>query len=103
MSADLTLNLPTADRDFLVALFNEHVPGVHVWAYGSRVSGRGHPGSDLDLVLRLDTGPISGKILGSLRDIIKDSRLPFGVDLHDWSVLPPAFQAEIEKKHIVFV
>ena len=30
----------------------ERLPGVEVWAYGSRVSGLSHDASDLDLVLR---------------------------------------------------
>ncbi len=33
------------------ALLREHLPDVEVWAYGSRVNGRSHDGSDLDLVL----------------------------------------------------
>ena len=36
----------------LEEILREHVPGVEVWAYGSRVSGHSHGGSDLDLVLR---------------------------------------------------
>ena len=34
-------------------MLREHVPNAEVWAYGrSRVNGRCHSGSDLDLVLR---------------------------------------------------
>ena len=33
-------------------LLDERLRGVEVWAYGSRVSGRSHDASDLDLVLR---------------------------------------------------
>ena len=43
------LALPRRYRDQLEALLSEHVPGVEVWAYGSRVNGRSHDGSDLDL------------------------------------------------------
>lgn len=35
-----------------VALLGQHVPQAEVWAYGSRVNGGAHEGSDLDLVLR---------------------------------------------------
>ena len=31
------------------ALLREHVPDVDVWAYGGRVNGRSHDGSDLHL------------------------------------------------------
>ena len=46
------LHLPARYRAQLDALFREHLPNVEVWAYGSRVDGRSHDGSDLDLVLR---------------------------------------------------
>ena len=39
-------------RRALEALLQKHLPDVEVWAYGSRVNGRSHDGSDLDLVLR---------------------------------------------------
>ena len=40
-----------AEED-IEALLREHVPGIEVWAYGSRVNGESHDASDLDLVLR---------------------------------------------------
>ena len=46
------LHLSPKHRAVLEALLREHMPGVEVWAYGSRVDGRSHDGSDLDLVLR---------------------------------------------------
>lgn len=36
----------------LQQLLARHVPEAEVWAYGSRVTGGAHEGSDLDLVLR---------------------------------------------------
>jgi hypothetical protein len=39
------LDLPRRYRDQIEALLREHAPGVEVWAYGSRVSGRSHKGS----------------------------------------------------------
>ncbi len=45
------LRLSERHRNILTALLREHLPGVEVWAYGSRVNDRGHEGSDLDLVL----------------------------------------------------
>ena len=53
-------------RRILEALLRSHLPGIEVWAYGSRVNTRGHDGSDLDLVLRgpglkkLPTGQSAG-------------------------------------------
>ena len=56
------LHLSARHRASIEALVRKHVPGVEVWAYGSRVSGRSHDGSDLDLVLR---GPGLGRIEAS--------------------------------------
>ena len=36
------LALPRRYRDQLEALLREHVPGVEVWAYGSRVNGESY-------------------------------------------------------------
>ena len=46
------LHLLPRHRERLEALLCEHLPDVEVWAYGSRVNGQSHDGSDLDLVLR---------------------------------------------------
>ena len=46
------LHLRPRHRERLEALLREHLPDVEAWAYGSRVNGRSHDGSDLDLVLR---------------------------------------------------
>ena len=46
------MHLSGRHRRALEALLREHLPDVEVWAYGSRVNGLGHEGSDLDLVLR---------------------------------------------------
>ncbi len=46
------LHLSAKHRRSLESLLREHLPHVEVWAYGSRVTGRSHDGSDLDLVLR---------------------------------------------------
>ena len=46
------IHLKRKQRQELEALLQEDLPNVEVWAYGSRVNGRSHGGSDLDLVLR---------------------------------------------------
>ena len=50
------LDLPRRCREELEAMLREHVPNAGVRAYGrSRVNGRCHSGSDLDLALRNPT------------------------------------------------
>lgn len=43
------LRLAAPHRALLLQLLAQHVPAADVWAYGSRVSGGAHDGSDLDL------------------------------------------------------
>ena len=83
-------------------LLEERLPGVEVWAYGSRVSGRSHDASDLDLVLRSPgLQPIPARELAAFTEALRDSNIPFLVDAHDWARLPDMFQREIEREHVV--
>ena len=88
----------------LEALLKEHLPGVDVWAYGSRVNGRSHDGSDLDLVLR---GPglkeIPSRELEDFQEAVRESNIPFLVDGCDWARLPERVQREIERNYVPLV
>ena len=96
------LHLQPKHREVLEALLREHLPGVEVWAYGSRVSGKSHDGSDLDLVLR---GPGLAEIpidqLGDFEEAVRESTIPFLVEARDWSRLPERFHREIAQDHVV--
>ena len=96
------LDLPRRYRGQLEALLREYLPGVEVWAYGSRVNGRSHDGSDLDLVLR---GPGLQEIpVGQVADFeeaMRDSSIPFLVEARDWARLPERFHREIERGYVV--
>ena len=98
------LHLQPKHREVLEALLREHLPDVEVWAYGSRVSGRSHDGSDLDLVLR---GPGLKEIpigqLGDFEEAVRESSIPFLVEARDWARLPERFHREIECDHLVLV
>ena len=96
------LHLSPRHREKLAALLREHLPGVEVWAYGSRVNGRSHDGSDLDLVLRgpgLQAVPLEQ--LGDFTDAVRESPLPFLVEARDWTRLPARFHAEVERSYVV--
>ena len=96
------LHLSPRHREKLAALLREHLPGVEVWAYGSRVNGRSHDGSDLDLVLRgpgLQAVPLEQ--LGDFTDAVRESMLPFLVEARDWTRLPARFHAEVERSYVV--
>ena len=95
------LDLPRRYREQLEALLREHVPGVDVWAYGSRVSGDSHEGSDLDLVLRSPTlEPLGAEYL-DLVEALETSNIPILVQVHDWTRLPRSFHHEISRDYVV--
>ena len=98
------LHLPPRHRKEIVALLHKHLPGVEVWAYGSRVNGQSHDGSDLDLVLR---GPQFAEIdtsrLADFIEALQNSTIPFLVEARDWARLPESFHREIEREHVVMV
>jgi len=78
------------------ALLQEHVPGVEVRAFGSRVRGNARPWSDLDLVL-IGPEPIPRPVLNRLEEAFAESDLPFRVDVVDWQRIDSAFRRQIEE------
>jgi predicted nucleotidyltransferase len=98
------IDLKPRHREQLESLLRQHLPDVEVWAYGSRVSGESHEGSDLDLVLR---GPGLTLILFSalcdLQDALCESTIPFLVEVRDWARLPESFHREIERGYVVLI
>ncbi len=97
------LNLSNRYREQLEALLREHVPDVEVWAYGSRVSGESHEGSDLDLVLRGPAlEPLGAEFL-DLTEALEQSNIPILVQAHDWARLPESFHKEIERDYVVLL
>ena len=90
------------DRLALIAIFSTLTIPVEVWAYGSRVNGTAHDGSDLDLVIRdkeLKGLPID--IYMELVETIKNSNIPILVELIDWNRLPKNFHNQIELQYEV--
>ena len=98
---DMTLLLREVDRERLRRLMTTHLPGVTGRIYGSRVTGRAHDASDLDLALIApDSQPIPMEQLERFREALNDSLIPILVDARDWARLPKHFHAEIEKAFV---
>jgi predicted nucleotidyltransferase len=92
------------DRKMLLQIFGEISEPVEVLAYGSRVTGNAHDGSDLDLVIRRNDGqPVAPEIFLTLTEKIQNSTIPILIDLHDWALLPETFHRQIEKQHEILV
>lgn len=98
----LRLDLQPAHKRLLLKILAEHAPDAEVWAYGSRVNGRSHGGSDLDLVVRDSSAVgVPFKSLALLRDALEESDLPILVDVLDWARVPDDMRSEIELSHVV--
>ena len=96
------LDLPDRYREQIEALLREHLPEVEAWAYGSRINGQSHPGSDLDLVLRSPTlEPVPGDSYVDFVKAVEQSNIPILVQAHDWAKLPESFHQEIVRDYVV--
>jgi uncharacterized protein len=87
----------------LLDIIHTHLPESRILIYGSRINGRSHEGSDLDIALQTSTlDPIPTDIMTTLLEDIRDSSIPFLVDIRDWTRLPTSFQEEINRHHVVW-
>jgi len=94
--------LRNKDKQTLLKIFSLLEFPVEVWAYGSRVNGTAHEGSDLDLVIRTSGSkklPID--VLMNLKEKIRESNIPILVELFDWERIPESFHRNIEARHEV--
>ena len=96
-----TLALTPEQRKLLLRLLQRHLPGVGVWAFGSRAKGRARPASDLDLALF--ASPAQHPQVFALQEALEESSLPFRVDLLIWDEIPDSFKANIQSQHIELV
>lgn len=88
------MHVSAAELSLLQAMLARHLPGMSLWAYGSRVAG--WPGSrglkshsDLDLAV---LGQPSDLAMATLRADLEDSDLPWRVDLTPFDALPPSMR-----------
>ena len=95
------LALSNRHRAMLEALLRKHVPHAEVWAYGSRINGASHEGSDLDLAVRGPGLRPVGEGFYALLEALQQSNLPILVQAHDWAKLPERFHREIERDYVV--
>jgi len=97
------LNLRPKDLALVLELVARHLPAnAAVWAYGSRVNGNAHAGSDLDLVLCVaELQELPHSYLCRFREALTESNLPIFVDVHDWATLPASFHERILARYEV--
>ena len=93
------IDITTEQRKTLSDLLRRFLPGVAVWAYGSRVKWTARPNSDLDLVAF--TSPAQQPQVADLKEALAESNLPFPVNLHVWDDVPERFREIIRKDYVV--
>jgi len=81
-------------------IIKKNIPEYTVRAFGSRVTGKAKPYSDLDLVI-MSPSPIDKKILYAAEEDFAESDLPFRVEILDWQTIPESFQKIINTKYEV--
>lgn len=99
MGVTTNLILPPEQLQLVLSLTQMHLPGVEVWAYGSRVRGNPRRYSDLDLVAFADS--TQKPLADNFREALEESDLPIRVDLFLWDDLPESFRNRIREGYAV--
>lgn len=95
------LKLRPKDKSLICRLAEEHFSTpLEIWAYGSRVDGTAHEGSDLDLVI-IDDASLQWEEFVSFKEALQHSNIPILVDLQLWSKTPQSFRQNILARHTV--
>ena len=95
------IDISPEQRELLLAILHRHLPGVIVWAYGSRVKGGARPNSDLDLVV-FTTPAQRPQMSPNSRTPSTIAIFPSCVDLHVWDEIPERFHEIIGGRSIWF-
>jgi predicted nucleotidyltransferase len=70
------IDLTAEQRKTLLALLRRFIPGVAVWAYGSRVKWTARPNSDLDLIAFAT--PVQRQRVSELKEALDEGKLGYG-------------------------
>lgn len=85
--------------DIVRNILQEHVPGLEVWAFGSRARWTAKQYSDLDLAI-ITKEPLPLETSAALREAFSESDLPWKVDVVDWAATGEDFRKVIERDKI---
>jgi len=97
------LEIAPAEAGIIRDILADALPvGCKVWVFGSRAAGKAHRGSDLDLALEGQAGPLPAVTLSRLRDAFTESRLPYTVDVLDLNAVGDDFRGMIRRQAVPF-
>lgn len=86
------IDLSPQDWREVVRILREQVPGMEVWAFGSRAKRTAKPYSDLDLAL-ITPQPLPLSQRAAVNDAFANSDLSVRVDVVDWAASSESFRA----------
>ncbi|MFT8720500.1 nucleotidyltransferase family protein [Acetobacter sp.] len=95
------IDITPEERAIVLRILNEIVPDREVRAFGSRVTGKAKPFSDLDLAVMGDE-PLPLETRARLEEAFSESDLPWKVDVLDWTLVDKDFREIILKKVVKF-
>ena len=96
---EVNLNISPIDLETLQNLLKQYLPGITVWAFGSRVKFTNTVSSDLDLVAFISKE--ESLKLSFLADAIEEALFPFRIDLLSWSEIPDNFKKNIQSNFVL--
>ncbi|MDF3626136.1 nucleotidyltransferase family protein [Brytella acorum] len=94
------IDITPEERAIVLRILNEIVPDREVRAFGSRVTGKAKPFSDLDLAVMGDE-PLPLETRARLEEAFSESDLPWKVDVLDWAQADADFKRIISHSWIV--
>ena len=95
------IDITPEERAIVLRILNEIVPDREVRAFGSRVTGKAKPFSDLDLAIMGDE-PLSLETRAWLEEAFSESELPWKVDILDWALSDIGFKENFCNKMQLF-
>ncbi|MBO1926329.1 nucleotidyltransferase domain-containing protein [Thiomicrorhabdus sp. 6S2-11] len=77
---------------------------VKIWAFGSRVNGQAHEGSDLDLVvIPSDEKSIDFDEFTDFKERLTESTIPILIQVMDWNRITESFKENILTAYVELV
>ncbi len=93
------LKINTQELKTVKDILSLEIPDTSVIAFGSRVTGKSRPYSDLDLALMTEA-PLNLSKLASIKNAFDRSDLVWSVDIIDWSTTSDRFRNIIKAAYI---
>lgn len=94
------IDITPEERAIVLRILNDIVPNREVRAFGSRVTGKAKPFSDLDLAIMGDE-PLPLETRVQLEEAFSESDLSWKIDVLDWVLVDTWLQEIISKNNIL--